>query len=124
MTAQHPADLRTVEAAAEPDAGRLTSEELTSGCLERIRAHDAAFGAWLNEPTSKLDSARVLEETGISAPSYRMLLRRLPADAKGSWRQKLAAALGAARHAALSAGQGCPPPIDTGRTCLPSSPRA
>jgi hypothetical protein len=30
------------------------------------------------EPTSKLDSARVLEETGISAPSYRTLLRRLP----------------------------------------------
>jgi hypothetical protein len=51
------------------------------------------------EPTSKLDSARVLEEAGISAPSYRTLLRRLPAYAKGSWRQKLAAAC--ATHAGL-----------------------
>jgi hypothetical protein len=51
------------------------------------------------EPTSKLDSARVLEETGISAPSYRTLLRRLPIYAKDSWRQKLAAACGG--HAAL-----------------------
>jgi hypothetical protein len=46
------------------------------------------------EPTSKLDSARVLEETGISAPSYRTLLRRQPIHAKDSWRQKLAAACG------------------------------
>jgi hypothetical protein len=51
------------------------------------------------EPTSKLDSARVLEETGISAPSYRTLLRRLPIYAKDSWRQKLAAACGG--HAGL-----------------------
>ena len=29
-------------------------------------------------PASKLDSLRVLEEAGISAPSYRTLLRRLP----------------------------------------------
>ena len=41
------------------------------------------------EPTSKLDSARVLEETGISPPSYRTLLRRLPIYAKGPWRQKI-----------------------------------
>ena len=27
------------------------------------------------EPTSKLDSARVLEEVGLSAPSYRTVLR-------------------------------------------------
>jgi hypothetical protein len=47
------------------------------------------------EPTSKLDSARVLEEAGVSAPSYRMLLRRLPIYAKDSWRQKLAAACAA-----------------------------
>jgi hypothetical protein len=51
------------------------------------------------EPTSKLDSARVLEETGISAPSYRTLPRRLPIYAKESWRQKLAAACGG--HAGL-----------------------
>ena len=39
------------------------------------------------EPASKLDSLRVLEETGVSAPSYRTLLRRLPVYAKDSWRQ-------------------------------------
>jgi hypothetical protein len=55
------------------------------------------------EPTSKLDSARVLEETGISAPSYRTLLRRLPVYAKGSWRQNLAAAC--AGHAGLGPSQ-------------------
>jgi hypothetical protein len=38
------------------------------------------------EPASKLDSLRVLEETGVSAPSYRTLLRRLPVYAKDSWR--------------------------------------
>ena len=47
------------------------------------------------EPTSKLDNAWVLEEAGISAPSYRTLLRRLPAYAKQAWRQKLAAACAA-----------------------------
>jgi hypothetical protein len=51
------------------------------------------------EPTSKLDSARVLEEAGISALPYRTLLRRLPVYAKGSWRQKLAGAC--AGHAGL-----------------------
>ena len=39
------------------------------------------------EPTSKLDSARVPEETVISAPSYRTLLRRPPTYAKPAWRQ-------------------------------------
>ena len=48
--------------------------------------------AKITEPTSKLDRARVLEETGISAPPYGTLLRRLPVYAKDSWRQKLAAA--------------------------------
>ncbi|MBO0774938.1 MAG: IS1634 family transposase, partial [Actinobacteria bacterium] len=51
------------------------------------------------EPTSKLDSARVLEEAGVSAPSYRTLLRRLPVYARESWRQKLAGACAA--HAGL-----------------------
>jgi Transposase DDE domain len=37
----------------------------------------------------------VLEETGVSAPSYRTLLRRLPVYAKDSWRQQLAAACAA-----------------------------
>src|SRR5690242_8499420 len=51
------------------------------------------------EPTSKLDSARVLEETGISAPSYRTLLRRLPGYAEQAWRQRLSAAC--AEHSGL-----------------------
>jgi Transposase DDE domain len=78
-------------------------------CGYRVLGFDGAAGgdevfaglvlARIIEPTSKLDSARVLEEAGISAPSYRTLLRRLPVYAKGSWRQKLAAAC--AGHAAL-----------------------
>ena len=57
---------------------------------------DAVFAqlvlARIIEPSSKLDSARVLEETGISAPSYRTLLRRLPVYAKQAWRQRLSVA--------------------------------
>ncbi len=44
------------------------------------------------EPTSKLDSLRVLAETGIDAPSYRTLKRRLPAYAKPAWRKEISAA--------------------------------
>jgi Transposase DDE domain len=51
------------------------------------------------EPTSKLDSLRVLEETGIPAPSYATVKRRLPVFAQPSWRQRLAAACAA--HAGL-----------------------
>jgi hypothetical protein len=51
------------------------------------------------EPTSKLDSLRVLDEVGIEPGSYRILRRRLPVFAKASWRQELAAAC--ARHAGL-----------------------
>jgi hypothetical protein len=51
------------------------------------------------EPASKLDSLRVLEEAGASAPSYRTLLRRLPVYAKETWRQQLSAACAA--HAEL-----------------------
>ena len=43
------------------------------------------------EPTSKLDSLRVLEETGIAPVSYRTLKRRLPAYAADAWRERLAA---------------------------------
>jgi hypothetical protein len=64
---------------------------------------DAVFAqlvlARIIEPTSKLDSARVLEEAGISGPSYRTLLRRLPVYAKQAWRQRLSAACAA--HAGL-----------------------
>jgi hypothetical protein len=45
------------------------------------------------EPVSKLDSLRVLDEAGVTAPSYQTLMRRLPAYAKHAW-QKLSAASG------------------------------
>jgi hypothetical protein len=51
------------------------------------------------EPTSKLDSLRVLSEVGIDPASYRTLARRLPGFAKQAWRQRLAAAC--AKHAQL-----------------------
>lgn len=47
------------------------------------------------EPTSKLDSLRVIEEAGVDPPSYATLKRRLPAFAKESWRQALATACAA-----------------------------
>jgi hypothetical protein len=49
------------------------------------------------EPTSKLDSLRVLSEVGVDPASYATLKRRLPVYAERSWRQQLAAAC--ARHA-------------------------
>jgi hypothetical protein len=47
------------------------------------------------EPVSKLDSIRVLEEAGVTPPSYRTIERRLPAYAQESWRQRLSAACAA-----------------------------
>lgn len=44
------------------------------------------------EQTSKLDAVRVLEEAGIPAPSYATVKRRLPAYAKPSFRERVAAA--------------------------------
>jgi transposase len=41
------------------------------------------------EPTSKLDTIRVLEELGIGAPSYPTINRRLPGYAADQWRQQL-----------------------------------
>jgi hypothetical protein len=51
------------------------------------------------EPTSKLDSLRVLSEVGIEPASYATLKRRLPVYAEYSWRVRFAAAC--AKHAAL-----------------------
>jgi len=51
------------------------------------------------EPSSKLDSLRVLEEAGIAGASYRTMMRRLPAYAKEEFRQKLSAVCAA--HAKL-----------------------
>ena len=47
------------------------------------------------EPSSKLDSARVLTEVGVAPWSYPTLKRRLPVYAQASWRQHLAAACAA-----------------------------
>jgi Transposase DDE domain len=47
------------------------------------------------EPTSKLDTIRVLEEIGIVAPSYPTINRRLPVFASVEWRQQLARACAA-----------------------------
>ena len=49
------------------------------------------------EPVSKLDSLRVLEESGVTAASYPTVKRRLPEYAQEAWRQRLSAAC--ARHA-------------------------
>lgn len=51
------------------------------------------------EPTSKLDSLRVLAEVGVPTVSYATVNRRLPAYAEASWRGELAKACAA--HAAL-----------------------
>jgi len=51
------------------------------------------------EPSSKLDSLRVLDEAGVTPASYRTLKRRLPAYAEEEWRQRLSEACAA--HARL-----------------------
>lgn len=55
--------------------------------------------ARLIEPTSKLDSIRVLDEAGLASPSYRTISRALPRYATDAFRTKLAAAC--AQRAAL-----------------------
>jgi hypothetical protein len=71
--------------------------------LGRASGGDAVFRqlvlARIIEPSSKLDSLRVLEEAGEEPASYATLKRRLPAYAKAAWRQKLCAAC--AVHAGL-----------------------
>jgi hypothetical protein len=64
---------------------------------------DEVFGhlvlARIIEPSSKLDSLRVLEEAGVTPASYATLKRRLPAYAQEEWRQRLSQACAA--HARL-----------------------
>jgi hypothetical protein len=71
--------------------------------FDRATGADEVFRALvlarIIEPTSKLDTARVLEEVGVDAPAYRTLTRRLPSYAKDGWRAKLAKACAA--HAGL-----------------------
>src|SRR2546421_5990453 len=71
---------------------------------EVLGLHHAAGGdevfwqlvlARIIEPTSKLDSLRVLEEVGIDPPAYRTLTRRLPMFATDSWRKRIATACAA-----------------------------
>jgi len=47
------------------------------------------------EPTSKLEAIRVLEEIGITPPSYPTINRRLPTYATQQWRHRLAGACAA-----------------------------
>jgi hypothetical protein len=71
----------------------------------RVLGFDAAAGrdevfealvlARLVEPTSKLDTIRVLDEIGVAAPSYPTINRRLRTYATEQWRQRLAAACAA-----------------------------
>jgi hypothetical protein len=66
------------------------------GYLARPVRRQGSANYWKHlGPVSKLDSLRVLEEAGISAPSYRTVLRRLPVHAKESWRRKIPAACAA-----------------------------
>jgi hypothetical protein len=71
--------------------------------LEAAAGGDEVFRqlvlARIIEPTSKLDSLRVLDEAGVAPPSYRTLKRRLPAYAQEQWRQRLSQAC--AGHARL-----------------------
>ena len=71
--------------------------------LDRAAGRDEVFRqlvlARIIEPTSKADSLRVLEETGVAPSSYPTLNRRLPVFAKAAFRQGLSAACAA--HAAL-----------------------
>jgi hypothetical protein len=71
--------------------------------FERAVGGDEVFAqlvlARIVEPTSKLDSARVLEEAGVEAFSYRTVKRRLPEYAQQAWRQRLSASC--AGHAGL-----------------------
>jgi hypothetical protein len=64
--------------------------------LDRASGGDEVFKlltlARLIEPTSKLDSIRVLTEVGIAAPSYPTIKRRLPVYATPKWRDALASA--------------------------------
>jgi hypothetical protein len=71
--------------------------------LRRAAGGDAVFAelvaARIIEPASKLDSLRVLEESGVAPASYATVKRRLPVYARDSWRQKVSAACAA--HAGL-----------------------
>jgi hypothetical protein len=64
-------------------------------CTRRDEAVRALVLARIIEPTSKLDSLRVLDEAGVAAPSYRTVTRRLPSYGKPLWREDISAACAA-----------------------------
>jgi len=67
--------------------------------FDQVTDHDPVFRALvlarIIEPTSKLDSLRVLGEAGLEPPSYRTVMRRLPVFATDAWRTSLASACAA-----------------------------
>jgi hypothetical protein len=71
--------------------------------FERAAGEDAVFRdlvlARIIEPTSKMDTPRVLDEVGVPSASYPTINRRLPVYAGQEWRQRLARAC--AVHAGL-----------------------
>jgi len=83
-------------------ADALTSAYSALG-FDAVTDSDAVFIslvlARIIEPTSKLDSLRVLAEAGLAPPAYATLKRRLPAYADETWRTGLASACAA--HAQL-----------------------
>ncbi len=89
--------------------------------LEDVTGGDDVFRhlvlARIIEPSSKLDSLRVLEEAGIAPESYATVKHRLPEYAREEWRQRLSAAcathvgLGTASLVAGRAGEATPSPL-------------
>ena len=65
----------------------------------RDEVFQALVLARIIEPTSKLDTIRVLEEAGAPAPAYRTIKRRLARYATDQWRSRIAQACAA--HAGL-----------------------
>ena len=148
-SAHDEAELEALKAAAQQRiaAGQLpiTSSRMSHlvDSLERayrvLGLEDAASGddvfrhlmlARIIEPSSKLDSLRILEEAGVAPGSYRTLKRRLPVYAEEAWRQGLSEACAA--HARLGPASlvlyTCPPstsrPTRATDSASPASPRS
>jgi Asp-tRNA(Asn)/Glu-tRNA(Gln) amidotransferase A subunit family amidase len=75
MAGEHPAALGAAEAARRIREGRLTSEELVEGCLERIRQVEPEVRAWtfLDEKLA-LSQARAADEKKRSGEAFGPLL--------------------------------------------------
>src|SRR5262245_28500970 len=75
MAGEHPAALGAAEAVRRIREGRLTSEELVEGCLERIRQVEPEVQAWtfLDEKLA-LSQARAADEKKRSGEAFGPLL--------------------------------------------------